>query len=64
MEKVFYFLFFPESQNLPLKFGKIEKNAKDAMGIRTPTHVDTRNRGTRPRPLGHMENLKIVAISC
>ena len=27
------------------------------MGIRTPTHVDTRNRGTRPRPLGHTENL-------
>ena len=49
-----------KSFSLLLKFGKIEKNAKDPMGIRTPTHVDTRIRGTRPRPLGHTENLTKV----
>ena len=37
MEKVFYFLFFPESQNLPLKFGKIEKKMqKPPWGFEPP----------------------------
>ena len=32
MEKSFSLRFFAESQNLPLKFGKIRKNAKTPQG--------------------------------
>ena len=60
MEKVFCSLFFPESQNLPLKFGKIRKKCKRPHGDSNPHTSGQKEERNTPKttwPHGKLKDL-------
>ena len=51
MKRIFSFLFFAETQKLPLKFEEIWKKSKYPGGIWTSTNSDVKKFGLSPNQL-------------